>query len=58
MISPFVNESKQSARAHLYLVKYVLQLFGKSITNVVALSGDNFSTNMTFVSLSHVGFIG
>ena len=56
--SPFENEESLSARAHLEYVTYVLGLFNRSLSNVVAFVGDNCSTNTSFASMVSGHYVG
>ena len=56
--SPFEDDSSQDAAHHLDYVKWVLNYFGKSLENVVAIIGDNCATNLLFSSLAETSFVG
>ncbi len=56
--SSLENETTQSANAHLEYIGYVLELFNKSIENVVCLIGDNCSVNRSLAKRIGIGFIG
>ncbi len=56
--SPCESENSQSAENHYQFLLFVLELFGKSIENVVALEGDNRSANKAFAIRVGCGFVG
>ena len=56
--SPFVDDSSQDAADDLDYVKWVLNYFGKSLENVVAMIGGNCATNLLFSSLAKNNFVG
>lgn len=56
--SPFENEQSQGAHQHTMYVEYVLNLFGKDMSNVVALCGDNCYTNKAFVDTVNKPLVG
>lgn len=49
-ISPFENEDSQSADAHIEYITYVLELFNRSLENVVAYIGDNCNVNLSMAT--------
>ena len=57
VFSPLENEKTQSANAHLEYIRYVLELFGKLIENVVGLIGDNCSVNGSLAKRIGIAFI-
>ncbi|KAG2830068.1 hypothetical protein PC129_g5623 [Phytophthora cactorum] len=56
--SPPLNEKKYTAEEHYELLRYVLAIYGKSITSPAVLIGDNCSTNMSLADLIEVPLIG
>ncbi|RHZ21995.1 hypothetical protein DYB37_006755 [Aphanomyces astaci] len=50
--APINDEDYLSAAAHSEFESFVLELYGKSWKNVVALIGDNCSTNVAFARLA------
>lgn len=57
-LSPMENEESQDANEHYDFVKFVLSVFGKTMDNVVALIGDNTSTNKAFARCLGPFFVG
>lgn len=43
---------------HLYFTICLISLFGRSLSNVVAIFGDNFNSNKCFSKLAHKLFAG
>jgi len=56
--SPLEDETNQTAHNHCDLIRFVLNVFGKSVSNVIALTGDNCNTNKAIANQLGVGFIG
>ncbi|RLO06368.1 hypothetical protein DYB28_011580 [Aphanomyces astaci] len=56
--APINNADSLSAAAHLEFASFMFVLYGKSWENVVALIGDNFSTNVAFARLAGVPLAG
>ena len=56
--SPFANEASQGASDHREFITFVLELYGKSVDNLVALVGDNCYTYRALSSSMGVGFVG
>eukprot|EP00171_Calliarthron_tuberculosum_P021824 IDg21824t1 len=56
--SPFEDEVSQNAKNHYLFACFVLDLYGKSFNNVVALIGDNCETNKLFATLAGTYFVG
>jgi len=56
--APLDTETSQSAKAHQKYIEYVLNLYGKSMSNVAAIVGDNCNTNRALAKLCMVGFVG
>lgn len=46
--SPMDHNSSQSAQVHYEFLKFVLFVHNRRLSNIVALSGDNTSTNRAF----------
>lgn len=57
-LTPLENEQSQSSNEHYELFCFILDLFGKSVDNVVALIGDNCATNRSLSRLFECGFVG
>ncbi|KAF0706983.1 hypothetical protein AaE_013834 [Aphanomyces astaci] len=57
-MSPMNEEESLSAAAHVQYLDFVLGVYGKDRENVVALIGDNCSTNRAFARLAGVPMIG
>ena len=56
--SSFESEDSMSADAHIEYITFVLELFNRSISNVVGIVGDNFSVNLSISRKLETGFIG
>ena len=56
--SPFESEDSMSADAHIEYVTFVLELFNRSISNVVGIVGDNCSVNLSISRKLETRFIG
>ena len=56
--SPMENEASQDAAEHYNYMEYVLEVHGKSYDNVVAIVGDNTSTNKAFARRRGPVFVG
>ena len=56
--TPFEDETSQGCSNHLELFRFVLNVFKKSEKNVVALVGDNCSTNIALAREFDLGFVG
>ncbi|RHY57120.1 hypothetical protein DYB38_014335, partial [Aphanomyces astaci] len=56
--APINDEESLSADAHYEFTLFVLELYGKSWDNVIALIGDNCSTNGAFARRAGVPLIG
>ncbi|KAH9132292.1 hypothetical protein AeRB84_021278 [Aphanomyces euteiches] len=56
--SPINDEDSLSALSHKTYFKFELELFGKSLENVVALIGDNCSTNRALARLCGIPLVG
>ncbi|KAH9135418.1 hypothetical protein LEN26_006419 [Aphanomyces euteiches] len=52
------DKTRMTSDAHLEFMVFVLELYGKSWSNVVALIGDNCSTNIALARKAAVSFIG
>lgn len=57
-IYPLEAEVDLGANQHLEFAVYVVTLFGKSIQNVVTLTGDNCSRKKSFPRKMGCGFVG
>ena len=57
-MSPMDNETSNSSHEHHEFLKYVLSVYNKGLSNVVALVGDNASTNRDFGRLVGPCFVG
>ncbi len=55
--SPMETESNQCADNHIEYLEWVLKVFGKSLANVVALSGDNCGTNRSISTKTGISFV-
>jgi hypothetical protein len=56
--SPLTNEQSLNADSHIAFFEFILDLYGKWWNNVVALIGDNCSTNHSFAGKCKTYFIG
>ena len=56
--SPFEDEKSQDAEHHMEYLEFVLEIFGKSMSNVVALLGDNCATNRKFSKNAGIALVG
>ena len=56
--SPLNNKESLNAESHIAFFEFILEQFGKSWSNVVALIGDNCSTNRSFAAKVNINFIG
>jgi len=52
------DETNETAQNHSDFICFVLNIFGKSIDNVIALLGDNCNTNKAIADNLNVGFVG
>lgn len=52
------EEEEFTAEAHRDTLLGVLEIFGKNITNVVCLIGDNCNTNIAFAKLCEIPLVG
>lgn len=57
-LSPLEDETDLGAVEHKRMLEWVLSVFGKDLSNVVALIGDNVSTNKALALLVGCGFVG
>lgn len=57
-LSPLLNEESLTAQSHLEFLTAVLEMYGKDLSNVAFLAGDNCATNLKLADLIHVPFIG
>lgn len=57
-MAPLLDERSFTAEEHLHYIKYVLEIYGKTIENIAYLVGDNCSTNRSLSDLSKVPLIG
>lgn len=57
-LSPLEDESNLGAVEHKKLLDFVLPVFNKDMSNVVALIGDIVSTNKSLAVLCGCGFVG
>ncbi len=55
--SPFEDDLSQDADHHLSFMEFVLNLFGKSMDNVLALVGDNCSVNTSLARQANTHFV-
>jgi hypothetical protein len=55
---PLLDESDFSAESHKILIETILTSFGKKLSNVVCIIGDNCPTNVATAKLCGVPFIG
>ncbi|RHY54374.1 hypothetical protein DYB34_008861 [Aphanomyces astaci] len=58
VFAPIYNEDSLSADVHYKFTVFVLELYGKTWDNVIALIGDNCSTNGAFARRAGVPLIG
>ena len=56
--TPFEDETSQGCSNHLELLRFVLNVFKKSEKSVVALVGDNCSTNIALARELDLCFVG
>jgi len=56
--TPLLDETNQTAENHCELIEFVLNVFGKSTSNIIALCGDNCNTNKAIANKLEVGFVG
>lgn len=56
--SPFEDETSQNSDQHIQFCNFVLTLYNKTLDNVVALIGDNCSTNKAFARKADRKFVG
>ncbi len=56
--SPFEDEESQNAQNHYDFTIFVLSVYEKTLSNVVALIGDNCNTNKAFANKMRCGFVG
>lgn len=56
--SPMENEESLNADEHFEFLSFVLSVFGKSMDNVVAVTGDNCNTNKFMVRRTGPTFVG
>lgn len=56
--TPLAEETSLNTSEHEYMIRWVLELFGKSFDNVVTIIGDNISTNHALADLAECHFIG
>ena len=57
-LAPINDEESLNADAHYEYLEFVLDLYGKQMSNIVALIGDNCSTNVAFARTVGVPLIG
>lgn len=57
-LSPLLDETTLSATSHQETIKYILSVYNKTWENVVALTGDNVSTNKALAGLVSLPLIG
>lgn len=57
-MSPLEDETKKSTNGHVEKPKFVSQLSGKPLSNVVAIVGDNFTTHKLVAHKAGCGFLG
>ena len=55
---PLLDETNMTAENHLDLFISMLELYGKSVENVLFIVGDNASVNMSLAEKMGVPFIG
>ena len=56
--SPLSNEEKADADEHIDFINFTLDVFSKTISNVVAIVGDNCAVNKSIAKKLDVGFVG
>ena len=56
--SPMVSETFFTAADHIELIQYVLNVFNKSLTNVVVIIGDDAEVNKSRANLCGIPLIG
>lgn len=56
--TPLLTEEDMSSESHKELIEYVLEIFGKDLTNVVCLVGDNCNVNKSLATLCELPLIG
>ena len=56
--SPLLGETSQDALQHLAFLESTLQIYGKYLSNVCCLIGDNCATNKAFLNSCGIPLIG
>lgn len=56
--SPLLEEDNQTSDNHLELIEFVLELFGKDVSDVICLVGDNCNTNKALADLCDLPLVG
>lgn len=56
--SPLENDEKPNAGEHISFIEFNLGVFGKDVSNVVAIAGDNCSLNKSIAKKLNVKFFG
>ena len=56
--SPLANETSFTAHDHLDFIEYVLGVYGKSVINLIAITGDNAEVNRCLANLLNIPLIG
>ena len=56
--SPLSNECRLDGEEHVQFIKYVMELFGKSLDDITCLIGDNCSFNNSISLITDIPMIG